>query len=606
MGPPSAAGLAATLGMAALLLMISPTSELTAQEGSAGCPEGTIDHIFVDPHSIFDVDNLPEDRKVRWAYDAANAVHIRTRESLVLRELPLEVGDCPDPDDMQEAARILRELRFIARADVFAVPQPDGTRHLVVDTRDDWSTRFTFAIEGDGGLRLRGGSIVEENFLGRGALLGAFYDEREEVRDFGGMIEIPRLFGTRLDSRLSLARTREGREMEQELMVPFVGEMPALAARQRVHARDDLFMYALDDEEEPFTHVLLPLRVERWEAAAARRFGEPGRLTLLGVGLSREEAAPELDPQQVQGIRERDFSDPEQVDPDHLERISRQGEARGAARLNLLLGRRHIQYVERQGLDPVRGVQDVPVGGEATLSLGPSLGFLAPSNLPSPRDAFTRLRLFSGVERGAWLLQGHGVAEGRRVFSRGAAGTGWRDVLAESQLTVYRQSGADSRHTRMARLSASGAWSMTTPYQLTLGGRDGVRGLPDDANPAGHRLVATVEERIRLPEGPFSDLADFGLTFFADAGRAWAGDAPFGRASGWQGSLGGGLRIGFPAGTASVIRVDLAYPVGSEASGLRLRFSSRDFPGLMTQPGSLQLDRSRRAGVGTEFIGVGR
>lgn len=591
-------------GLLALLLLAKPVS---AQDPAADeCPEGHIDHIFVDPNSIFDVDNLPEDRRIRWAYDAANALHMRTREPLVLRELPIERGDCPGPEDFREAARILRELRFIARADVYAVPQADGSRHLVVDTRDEWSTRFTFAIEGDGGVRLRGGSIVEENFLGRGTLVGAYYDAREEIRDVGGMLEVPRLFGTRMDGRLTVARTRGGREVEQELMVPFVGETPAMAARQSVRARDDLFMYAVDDDGMRFSHLLLPLRVERWEVAGARRFGEPGGLTLLGLGISREETVPRLDAESVEGIHDRAFDDPWPVDEEHLDLLADQGEPRGATRLNFLLGRRHVEFVERQGLDPVRGVQDVPVGREATLSVGPSLGFLSPSGMQAPKDVFGRMRLFSGWTDGPWILQAHGVAEGRRVRSGGVAGPGWRDVFAESELTVYRRSGDEARHTLMARLTASGGWSVTTPYQLTLGGRDGVRGLRDDAVPSGHRLVGTVEERIRLPQGPFSDLADFGLTIFADVGRSWAGEVPFGRSSSWQGSLGGGIRIGFPAGTASVIRVDLAQPLGSEAGGLRLRISSRDFPGIMTEPGSLQLDRSRRAGVGTNFVGVGR
>jgi hypothetical protein len=148
---------------------------------------------------------------------------------------------------------------------------------------------------------------------------------------------------------------------------------------------------------------------------------------------------------------------------------------------------------------------------------------------------------------------------------------------------------------------------MTTPFQLTLGGRYGVRGYSQNAFPGGQRLVFSIEDRIRL-DWPRTTLFDAGLTFFGDLGQMWSGDVPFGVESGLRGSLGAGLRLGFPNGTAGVFRFDLVAPVksGFSAKDLILRIHMREVLGIAKRFSTEQLIRSRRSGVQTEFIGVQR
>jgi hypothetical protein len=75
----------------------------------------------------------------------------------------------------------------------------------------------------------------------------------------------------------------------------------------------------------------------------------------------------------------------------------------------------------------------------------------------------------------------------------------------------------------------------------------------------------------------------------------WSGDAPFGFDSGWKGTLGAGLRIGFPAGSRDVARIDLAWPVdGSGVGGSPIfRISLVDLIGLGGGLADAQLERSR-------------
>jgi hypothetical protein len=86
----------------------------------------------------------------------------------------------------------------------------------------------------------------------------------------------------------------------------------------------------------------------------------------------------------------------------------------------------------------------------------------------------------------------------------------------------------------------------------------------------------------------------------------WAGDVPFGEDSGWHGSVGGGLRIGFPASTRGVIRIDAAFPVdGSGLGGLALRVSTYDRIGLQRLT-ERQILRSRKNGTGPDVFTGGR
>ena len=103
------------------------------------------------------------------------------------------------------------------------------------------------------------------------------------------------------------------------------------------------------------------------------------------------------------------------------------------------------------------------------------------------------------------------------------------------------------------------------PYQMSLGGREGLRALPEDRYPGGRTVRFVAEDRIVFP-WPSSTL-DLGMTVFADVGRVWPGDAPFGVDSGWRKGVGAGVRIGFPRRSRHAWRADLAFPLdGPETS----------------------------------------
>ncbi len=568
--------------------------------GSA-CETGRISRVFIDNHSVFDPASIPEDRRIRWAYRAANRIHVRTRPSFISDELLLRTGDCHDPDLARETARILREFRFIAWADVYSVPQDDGSRHLVVETRDEWTTKIAGDVGFDGGIQLRGLSLVEENFMGRGISVGVFYLEQDERRDVGGLFELPRVGRTNWDLAVSGSRTRVGNAFSQTVVHPFVGEVGTLAIRQRAAVRRDLFTWVID-EGAPWSHVVVPLETGRLELSGARRFGQPGRYLLLGGGLSREWVHPG-GANEVEGVVRGAFGDRTPVPDSVSGRLDSQLLRREATRVSLLAGVRRISFVERTGLDALAGVQDVPVGGELLVSLGPSVGggaAVAPGG-EVRRDSFGRADLFGGFASGHLVGQLHLALESRSVD-----GSGTRDVLGEGHAFLYRLLDAPFPQTILLRASAQGGWRTDGPFQLTLGGPDGVRGLDEMAFPGARRFIGTVEARGQIPS-PAPDLVDLGVTLFSDLGRMLPGDAPWGVDSGLQGTVGAGLRLGFPAGSAAVIRIDLAQPVGPGAgSGPRLLVHAREWVGILNAFESLQMGRARRSGVRAQFTGVNR
>src|SRR5688572_22373717 len=162
------------LALAAQLLLAGAAASQEA------CPDGRIAVVFVDNHSIFDPDDLNGEQPLRLGYRVANALHMRTRESFLRSELLFQVGDCYDARLLEESERIIRGHRFISRVDVYGLRQDDGSWHVLVDTKDEWTTKVNVRARLDGGLVVEGVSLREENILGRGILAGVFFREHEE------------------------------------------------------------------------------------------------------------------------------------------------------------------------------------------------------------------------------------------------------------------------------------------------------------------------------------------------------------------------------------------------------------------------------------------
>ncbi len=575
-------------------LAVLLASPLAAQE----CELGPVGSVVVQNHSIFDEDDL-EGQRFGWAFGLANRLHIRTRASFLRRELLLHQGDCYDPFLAADSERILRRYPFISQAEVFGIRQPDGTWTVTVETDDEWTTLVEMTGEIDSGFQLRSVSASEENFLGRGMLVGAFLQQKDAQRLAGLRFFTPRLFNSRTDVDISVGQTRAGDFFTQELVFPFLGEVGRTGIRQAFARKLDYYQYSAGTPENR-RYILLPTQEEYFEASIARRWGAPGDLLVGGLGLSSESLEfPDFETSVEEVLEGGSFDDGALARAEDVERVRPQTAFASGLRLNLLFAHRAIGFTQRTGLDALRGVHDLEIGSEVSVTLGKTLA--AGSGRDNPSDVFTRVRIYAAGAPDPFTLIFDGSVEGRQVFSgSNVENDGWRDAIAEFDLLAYWQPGRWENHTVFGRLSGAGGWAVDQPFQLTLGGRTGVRGYHEEDFPGSRRVTLSVEDRIYLG-WPAANLFDLGLTIFGDAGRMWDGDVPFGVDSGWKGTVGAGLRFGFPAGSRGVIRFDVAW--GVEGSGLGspiFRISLADLIGVTSGLQDAQIARSRRVIIGPD------
>ena len=589
------------------LLAVLGITSAAALSGQV-CPQGEVSAILVIPHSYFDTDTSADGGTLSWFYKIANGIHADTNENFLRGELLLGVGDCYDPFLVEESERLIRQLGFIDRAEVTNAPQPDGSVHLKVETWNRWTLQFDPRLRFEEGLEFAGLDVTERNLFGRGIALRGFYRENRERLAIGGSSSTPQLLGTRWNAQLQAGQTRAGNSFQQGFYYPFVGEVGRRAVVESFLQQKDLFSYSLPAGDSTFTppaggrytHVVQPYWQRSSEVTVAGRVGPPGRLSILGVGLSREEWEYTTFPEGAEVVTNRDFGNAEPAPPEISAILSPQLRDYSTTRVNLILAQRNISFQRRDRLDALRGVQDVPVGGEVALVLGRSVPFLGSNAANDDSDFFGRIRLFGGLAPGRWVLASAVSLEGRKIFA--GAENGWKDVLAEFDIYSYWRPSETSRHTLFARLSGAGGWSLAGPFQLTLGGVSGLRGYSVDDLPGGRRLVATLEDRIYFAS-PGDGFIDLGMSAFVDVGSIWEGGVPFGADSGPLATAGAGLRIGFPGGTRGLTRIDVAFPLnGPDAFGAPTFRISAELLGLRRGVEDRQLRRSRRPGVGPGII----
>ncbi len=544
-----------SLSLALVLLSVAGApSRAEAQDG--GCLGGTVGRVEVRNHSLFAPEDV-EGHRFSWALGFANWVHYRTRAGFIRKELLLAEGDCFDETALAESERMLRDLNFIARVETSAERAPDSTWVIQVETWDEWTTQLSVDFDVESEFQFLGFSVTEKNLAGRGLRLSFRYRDFRERNDRFLTLTTGRFLGTRANAAISAGTTRTGHYVRQELSYPFVSEAGRLSLDSRIQVEDREYSY-LTGDREGISHVLFPLKdVQGW-VRIARRWGEPGALWLLGGEVTLLHRTVVASPRMV--IR-RDF-DAVVPAPDSLAaRLAAQDRPDSYVRTGVTAGVRRLRFTTARGLDRVTGEQNVALGSELMLTLGRTLGTWGTSGT----DTYGRLDGFVGAARKGVTTTADFWAEGRLLDSEPGGISRWRDLAVSGQALAYLQPGGSAKHTFVALVRVNARRNVDQPYQMALGGEAGVRSYREDEVPTGSTFVASAEHRVNL--SLFRPTMDLGLTVFGDVGRGWASNVPFGLDTGWRRAAGTGLRIGFPAGTGSVTRLELAWPVGGPDAG---------------------------------------
>jgi hypothetical protein len=534
------------LAGAALACLLAGPARAQGREAPP-CPEGRISRVFVDNHSVFDLSEPGFGERFAWAFRLANSLHVATREEVIRREIVVGEGDCYDVELLRDSERLLRSLGFIADVDVFGVRQEDGSIHVIVDTRDEWSLRIDPRIGGAGESLLTGLSLREDNLLGTGTEVGLFYRDLPEEKVYGAGYRTPQLLGTRWDAEVEAGKTPLGYLVSQALTYPFVGETGSWALRQAVRHNDRYFEYRLPSPEG-VVRVLHPERRLTFDVGAVHRWGKTRfSRTVLGGVLTGQWLSY---PAEARYAREGDLRlgvDP--LPPLGLDTIA-------TIRAMGVVGQRSVRFVRRRGLDTVRGTEDVRLGTESQLALGPSIPLLS-----EQRDLALGFGFFAAGELPRLGLGGVDLLmEGRRRYDAPVEESEWRDVFAQLQGWAYLRPSDDARSTLVASVVGAGGWHVGVPFQLTLGAETGLRGYADHLYSGSRRVVASLEHR-RYLGWPLPELLDLGTVAFVDVGKIWAGDLPYGVDSSVRGNVGFGLRAAFPPGSRRALRLDVGVPL---------------------------------------------
>ncbi len=518
------------------------------------CTSGIITAIDVDSRSVYD----PESTRIAplaWTYSLLNLLHVNTNQAFIRRELLFKEGDCFDPFLLTESYRLLDQYGFMMVEDIEDYDDGAGGHRINVATRDEWSTKIDIGPAYDDGLHIERFQVTEENFLGNGVFAEFTHYARRETRTQSFGLRTPRFFG-RSDAGIAAGTSRPGRFIDQYWRYPFLGEASRVSIREGYNYSTDFFAYGTDGADSLFTQVLLPVRRQQAELSGAYRFGDPGASVILGASLTRDVVTFPLPIEGTAGDFDvRAYLAPGTVPAELLTQLR----PYSATRVALHLGTRRIRYAEYVGLDALRETTLTGLGIYAGASVGRTLPIFEASRAPAEDDWYTRAHVSITQPIGSSIIHSGAGFEARHISA------GWRDVLAQAEFVAYGRAGWLPGQTLFFRASTAGGWETTLPYQLSLGGREGVRSLPEDRFPGGRMLRFVAEDRIVLPWP--TDTADLGLTFFGDLGRVWAAEAPYGVDSGWQAAAGFGLRIGLPNGTRNVWRTDLAFPIGGAGGG---------------------------------------
>ena len=130
--------------------------------------------------------------------------------------------------------------------------------------------------------------------------------------------------------------------------------------------------------------------------------------------------------------------------------------------------------------------------------------------------------------------------------------------------------------------------------QLTFADRDGgLRGFRSADVGGARRVVGHIEDRYLI--GRRKQIATFAVAAFAEGGKLWAGDSPFGVNTPLYASAGVSLFAASPPQSRRTFRGDLAFPVrGPRGHGWEVRLTVTDLTrAFRVEPRDISHSRER-------------
>jgi hypothetical protein len=486
---------------------------------------------------------------------AAGMHHATTRPEVLLAYVRLEPGTPCIEKERSESERLLRGLRFLASANIRAVPDGPGLVRIVIETVDE----IPIVVGGSfDHARINSILLGTENFDGRGLGVEISAERGGAFRNgFGATLAQYGVFGRPYLFVAEGQQRPQGESWKLELSNPFLTDLQFESFHTAASSANAYYRLTRPNDLEDGARYVRRLS---YDFGVGFRIGNPvtrGVVGFLGGLLMGEQVrtgdeAVQLTDSGVMALPAADTA------------ARRTYPSLNVTRLALAGGLRKIRFTTVSGFDALTAQQDMATGIQVGILAGPSI-----TATRRYGDVFVSGELYSGIGDTARFAE-------LRVSMEGSANQstqGWQGLVIGSKLSFYAK--RSSRHTQTANFEFSAIQHLFFPLNLSFEDHEGgLRGFPQSGAAGGRRAVLRLEDRWIIP---VNRRADFAIAGFTDVGQLWAGDVPYGVDSKVSSAVGVSLLAAYPSGGKRLYRIDLAVPVtGDRSSRFEVRFSVSD------------------------------
>ncbi len=523
------------LALAVVLLAGLATSLVSSvARADAVEPAPRIRRVDVRVRPIFDVadDELFDDAPYTWV----NALKIPTYAYVVRDEVLLRPGDVFDERLLRESERNIRLLGYLREVHITPVPVEPGVVDLLVVAQETWTFQPQFNLAGGGGEVVGTAGLQENDFLGLGKQMRAFFTHDVERDEIQLQYADSRILRSRYRTALEFDQLSDGRFRYASLDKPF-------------YSYDTRQSYGTSTFDSAGTDHLYELgrTVREWRhlergvtATYGLRLNPAGPVAhrLIGAYSYHEDRFGELEAAPASEL------------PDDRRRSG----------LSLTWQWVEDRYVTRRNVRSFGVQEDYALGWSSSVGFG-----VQPEIFGSRYDTQSFAATWHhGLASDRWivLLDLGAVSRIRDASTENLVGSWWLEgyFTGLPRQTLAFQWRGEASHRR------------DPEDRFVVGGLNGLRGYPDRfVNGDGGSLVH-VEDRVFIWERILG-LASLGAVAFYDAALPIDEEAPI-RIHELRQSVGVGLRVGLPASAiGKVLRLDVGFALNSTEDESRLNVS---------------------------------
>lgn len=532
------AGLLCSAGqpMAALAADAVSIGEQLPSDTQLEAAGARIGEIRIETKEIFDLDNPKENN---WLFRAADALHVRTRESAIRAQLLFRSGDPYSRRVLDETARNLRQnASFMREPEIYPVRYHDGMVDLVVLTHDVWTLQPGINFGRSGGTNTSSVDVSDDNFLGLGKYVELGHGQNvDRSSTFAGWAD-PNVWGSHWQDSLLYQENSDGKVWSVSGAYPFYSlETRYDGGGSTGSSRSVITRYNLGN---PYDAYRLDRRVTDFYFGQALLVNELWTERLL-IGFRHDQS--EFSPAVSQNLLAPLPADRNLTYP--------------YVRMQWLRN----NFTTTRNLELIAFTEDLHFGLDASAGLG----------WAAPAFGADRRALLADAEIGYnWRFgpRNYLFVYGR-LYSRFEYGRPG-DSVVSGNASYYLTTSENSK--LLLHVSADAGHRLDADHNFEIGGDSGLRGYPLRYQNGDGRAQFTLEERVYTNWFLFQ-LVHVGGAVFFDMGRTWGSTPVPTPQLGLLKDLGVGLRLGNARSSfGSVIHIDLATPLDGDRSISKLQF----------------------------------